>query len=567
MSRNGERLRRVALAMFGAVLAGGILAPPASATVLWDDEHDMINSDTYRNTFINDLGVGRSIGHDDFAVPHVAAFYERHGFDLNFLYWAPIVAIEPPREGWMACRYNAGGLCPDANVVNGAQLIADEFGSGPIHVKKWGSAFIGVGCGNWNHGGSGPAPRITGTKFEDLDGDGARQHGEPGLGGWVVDLAHQGVTVATTTTAADGSYTFVLDADSLPIRAGTFTVAERQQPGWVQSRAPAPVHVGYGVADATYGGNDFGNWRPATVSGVKFADSDVDGIRTAGEAGLPGWTIRLGAASATTATGGGFTFTGLPPGTHTVGEQQQPGWRQTAPAGGTATVTVTSGAVLTGVEFGNVCLGRIDVTAPTGVTVRVDELDVPGILDNDPALPRHADGTATVAGLLPGAYRVTLTLPDGVYTTDPDLTSVDGRFAIVRTVTVTACGTTTVAPVFVASQPGRITGGVRILVPGGFATAGFQFSQRSDDPRGVLEYHDHATGLRVHTSDITAVSVSGEHAYIFGDTVIDGVAHRFRLHLVDSDEPGRDDGFHLLLTTGYTAGGDRTIDGGNVQIH
>ena len=568
MHRIVVAVRAVALTVLAGLLASLAFASPASALVLWTDEQDMIHSVDYRNTFIFDVGVHNTITYERFAEPAVAAFYDRHGFDLNFVYWAPIEAIPLPREQWSACRYNYdGGLCADNAIVYGGQPIADEFISGPIHVKKWGSAFIGVACGNWNHGGDGPIPHLTGVKFEDVNGDGVRQAGEPGLGGWTIDLAYQGTVVATTTTAADGGYAFALDANALPIRAGTFTVTERQQPGWVQSRAPAPVQVGYGAAATTFGGNDFGNWRPATIQGQKFRDRNVDGLRTDDEPGLPDWTITLGEGTTSTAADGGFTFADLRPGTYTVAEQQQAGWRQTAPPAGATTVTVTSGQVVSGIQLGNVCLGNIGVQAPDGVTIRVDEIDVPGILDNEPAMPREAAGTATIAGLLPGTYRITLTLPDGIYTTDPDLTSIDGRFAIVKTITVTECDTTVVAPPWVVSQPGKITGGIRVLVPDGFATAGFEFNQRSDAPRGTLEFNDHASGLRVHTSDITAISVAGEHAYIFGNATIDGTSYRIRLHLVDSDEPGRNDRFELLIANGYAAGSGQTIDGGNVQIH
>lgn len=564
----GAIARRAVLIVLGVLLAVVTLASPASATVLWDDEQEMIHSNLYRNTFIFDVGIHNTITHERFAAPDVAAFYHRNGaFDLNFMYWAPIEAINPPNEYWNGCSYNYdGGLCRDGDIVHGAQPIVDQFGSGPIHVKKWGGAFIGIACGNWNHGGAGPVPHITGVKFEDLNGDGARQPGEPGLSGWTIDLAFNGGPVATTTTGPDGAYAFALNANVLPIRAGTFTVTERQQPGWVQSRAPAPVAVGYGVAGATFGGNDFGNWRPATIQGRKFHDRNVDGL-SAEEPGLPDWAITLNDATTTTAADGAFTFTGLRPGTYTVGEQQQVHWRQTAPPGGSTTITVTSGQIVGDIELGNVCLGHIDVRVPDGVTIRVDEVAVPGILENDPAMPRLGAGTSTIADLLPGSYRITLMLPAGVYTTDPDLTSIDGSFAIVKTITVAECNTTVVEPVIVHPEQGKVTGGIRILVPGGFATAGFEFNQRSDAPRGTLEFNDHATGLRVHTSDISAISVSGEHAYIFGNTTIDGATYHFRLHLVDSDEPGHNDRFELLIANGYSAGTGQTLDGGNVQIH
>jgi len=544
------------------------VAATASATVLWQDEAAMIGSNPYRDTYVYRLPVGSTISYEQFAAPDVSGFYVGQGFDRNFMVWAPIEAIDRPREIWNGCTGNGGGLCH--NLHDGIQTIYDEVNAGQIHVKKWGDSFIGVACGNWHNAGPGPVPTISGSKYEDVNGNGARDVGEPGMTGWTIDLRYNGTSVASTTTGADGSYTFPLNANALPVGAGTYTLAERQQPGWVQSQAPAPVNIGYGAGQASFGGNDFGNYQPATIQGRKFDGHGVDGSG-AGDPGVADWSIGLGnGATTTTQADGGFAFGGLRPGTYTVAEQQRADWRQTAPSTGTHVVTVTSGEVRGGVDFGNVCLGSIPVTVPAGVATRVDEVTVPGILHNDPPAPRLVTGTSTVSGLLPGTYRVTITLPDGLFTTDPDLTSIDGHFAIVKTVVVPECGAApAVAPPFVTSQPGKITGGVRIAVPGGFATGGFEFMQRNDGPRGTLEYNDHAADVRIHTSDITGISVlpSGTEAYVFGHATVGGTTYGFRLHLVDAGEPGNNDRFELVLANGYTAGVGEPLDGGNVQVH
>lgn len=656
-------MRRFLLVLATLVAAASFVSA-ASAAPLWYSEHTMIEYNYLRYSFIYDVHAGHTISDSQFVSPAVSAFYKRHGFDANFLYWAPTRAINPPNQYWTYCTNNGGGLCSDANVRQGDRLISSEFAVGPIHVRLWNGAFIGTACGNYNHGGHGPVPTIRGVKYNDLNGDGVREAGEPGIAGWTIDLYYNNRLVASTTTGSDGTYAFALNADHLPIGAGTYKVVEVPRSGWVQSQHPAPIGVGYGIGAHTYGGLnfgnyelasisgrkfedmnadgsgsgdpglpnwtinytgrssgstltgpdgsyriaglrpgtytvsesqqqgwtqslpggsgsytvtvhsgdtitgiDFGNWRPATIQGRKFDDHGVDGSGT-GDPGLPGWTITLSnGATTTTADDGSFSFTGLKPGSYTVGEQQQTGWRQTAPPSSTETVTLTSGQVLGGVDFGNVCLGSIAVQVPDGVTVEVDQVNVPGVLANDPALPRYASGTSTIAGLLPGVYRVILTLPDGVYTTDPDLTAINGSFAIVKTVTVAECQTTTITPPPPPPEGGKITGGIRILVPGGYATGGFEFMQQGNTPRGTLEYNDHASGLRIHTTNISEIYVSGTDAWVFGHASIGSQNVRFQLHLVDAGEPGTNDHFELLLSNGYTAGKSETLDGGNIQIH
>jgi RHS repeat-associated protein len=89
------------------------------------------------------------------------------------------------------------------------------------------------------------------------------------------------------------------------------------------------------------------------------------------EPGLPNWTITLtntgtGVVSSTkTDANGNYSFTGLQPGTYTVGEVQQTGWQQTAPPGGTYTVALAANQTVTGQDFGNHHIP----TGPNGIPV------------------------------------------------------------------------------------------------------------------------------------------------------------------------------------------------------
>ncbi len=126
-------------------------------------------------------------------------------------------------------------------------------------------------------------------------------------------------------------------------------------------RLPSPA--GYGeegeVEDYRVEITPRGDVPPAghIITGIKFNDLDGDGLwePADGEARLPNWTIWLdtngdGQPDQTTTTDGNgeFEFPPVAPGTYTIGEQQQPGWTQTAPpAPGTLTLTVPGGPLPT----------------------------------------------------------------------------------------------------------------------------------------------------------------------------------------------------------------------------
>ena len=572
------------------VLAAMLLSFGASSSVAspWANEGAMLATPN-RDTFVFDPGVNNFIDRHAQLQASLAGYYDARGFDANFRTWAPVRHLDvATAANWSGCVDAPHPQpCPAAS-INGFHPVVNAVASGTITTIEWNGAFIALACGNFTQSGAaGPMPRIAGVKYEDVNGDGQRDAGEPGLAGWTMRLRYEGNVVATTTTGPGGGYAFDLDADHLPIGEGDYQVEEVQQAGWVASQAPGTVHVPLGAEDHTYGGNDFGNYRPAVISGHKFDDGNVDGLPGSSEPGLAGWTLQLSnGEQQTSAAGGGYAFS-VRPGTYSVQEILQDGWRQTSPGGtGLRTFTVSSGDVVSDADFGNVCLGGVAVGPVddstghplSGLEVRIEEVSVPGILANDPSLPRTTTGTPTFGGLLPGTYRVTTFLPDGVFTTDPDAVVVDGRFAIVKQVTVGECATTELPlHFFTRSTPGKVTGGVKIALGGrfavivggepGFATSGFEFMTGPSGPRGTLEYQDHATGLNLHTSTIEAINVAGNVAYVWGRVAVAGTQQRFRLRLVDAGEPGTNDRYELTLATGYTAGFGETLTGGNVQIH
>jgi hypothetical protein len=578
----------------GALALAAVLPASAAASYPWPDQAAMQNetSKYLRSSFMVDTEPGEVIPRSLFLSEPYIDFYEGEGFDRNFFAWAPETSVGDEYiagRTWTGCEGTqipvAGGpsYCAPSAVRRDpfAHLIRKDVETGPLTGFLWGESFVSNICGNWSPANTAskasPMPVISGVKYEDLNANGVRDPGDPGLAGWAIELFYEGKYVESTTTGADGSYSFQLNADTLPIGEGAYTLEEVPQPGWTQSQAPGPVVVHYGAGNTTFRGNDFGNWRPATISGHKFDDSDVDGSWGSLDSPLSGWTIDLSnGEQRTSGTDGGYSFS-VRPGSYTVSEQSRSGWRQTAPGGtGTFGYTVRSGQVVQGADFGNVCLGSVAVEpiddstgAPlSSLEVRIEEVSVRGILKNEPPLPRTTTGTPTFGELLPGTYRVIAFLPEGVFTTDPEAVPVEGRFAIVKEVTVSECETAAVPlHVFTQSTPGKVTGGVQIAVPGGFANSGFEFMANSRGTRGTLQYDDHASGLKLHADVIEAISVSGNEAIVWGKVEVQGAPQRFRLRLVDAGEPGREDRFEITLATGYQAGQGETISAGNIQIH
>ncbi|TLM67311.1 MAG: DUF11 domain-containing protein, partial [Actinobacteria bacterium] len=92
-------------------------------------------------------------------------------------------------------------------------------------------------------------------KYNDLDHDGVRDAGEPGLGGWVFDLTgHFGAWSFTrqVTSAADGTFAFTV----LP--SGSYTLDEVAQAGWTNS---TPLPMSFSLAPGEEKPIEVGNYH------------------------------------------------------------------------------------------------------------------------------------------------------------------------------------------------------------------------------------------------------------------------------------------------------------------
>lgn len=198
---------------------------------------------------------------------------------------------------------------------------------------------------------------LAGFVFNDLNGNGVRDSGEPGMAGVTVTLASPpaGYPTPTVVTAADGSFLFA----NLPF--GTFTLSETVPAGYKQTAPPPPGTISTTIdfAHQNITGLAFGNQAlPARIFGNVFIDANGDGTQNGGELPQSGVVVQLNSAgptvTRTTGADGTFSFDGLAAGTYTLSELVPSGYFQTAPpAPGTFTVTVVNGDIKGPYAFGN----------------------------------------------------------------------------------------------------------------------------------------------------------------------------------------------------------------------
>jgi len=258
---------------------------------------------------------------------------------------------------------------------------------------------------------------VSGAKINDLDGDGVRDADEPGIPGWTVYVYRDGVLYDTTTTGADGTYTFTV------CDGGDYEVREAEVPGWAPTSATSLYFTAASGTDVS--GLDFLNFGCFTVSGYKYEDSDGDGVHDEGEPGLAGWTIELlrnGFPYATTTTdGNGFwSFTVCEGGDYTVQEVAQDGWVATGPTSFsfTATSGEDQGGDFLNFELGQICGAKFYDLDHDGVW-DADEPTIPGFqieLWKDGAyvttVTTDADGEYCFGDLGPGVYEVREVTPN-----------------------------------------------------------------------------------------------------------------------------------------------------------
>ena len=288
------------------------------------------------------------------------------------------------------------------------------------------------GCMEDTGGGSGV---ISGFVFNDLNGDGSYDDGEPGLEGVEVNLSGDATT--TATTAADGTYAFN------ELMAGSYQIVSVGPDGWTLTTT-SPINVMLGTDDEVFdlgifGWTEGGGGGTAVIKGQVWNDLNGDGNVNDGELGLEGLTVTLSGdatATATTLADGGYAFEGLSAGTYEVVSEGPEGWvlTTTSPI---QVVLTTDDEIFNEGSFGWMADSVGGTAAISGIVFndlngnRVQDEGEPGIegisvtLDGsaNAIAVSAADGSYSFAELSLGDYKVrSADLEGWSPTTGPELT-------------------------------------------------------------------------------------------------------------------------------------------------
>ncbi len=299
---------------------------------------------------------------------------------------------------------------------------------------------------------------ITAVVFYDQNGNGVQEPGDVGASGITVQLLNgSGQVIATTTTDANGTYTFTA------VPGGAYQVSIVPPGGTtISTQTGGPNNNGDGGPGSTnyvnpntgastqlnlIGGQPgatvvAGLYVPASLSGRAFIDANANGVQES-DVGLSGITVNLLAnigpfgttvvSTVTTAADGTYSFTGLPPGSYSVqfvdaqGRPLSPTGQGTATTnsdadtgtGGTPTVVLLSGgneenidagfwapATLGGRAFGDMNANGVQEGGDNGLSGITVNLLNPLTNAVISTTTTDANGNYLFTNLTPGSYAV-----------------------------------------------------------------------------------------------------------------------------------------------------------------
>jgi hypothetical protein len=332
--------------------------------------------------------------------------------------------VETTPTGYLARAANVGTV---KGAVDGSALSITSIGSIVLTEGQAGT--------NYLFGDIKPVT-VSGLVYQDTNGNGVLNVGEPGIAGVTLTLTgtnDQGHAItATTTTAANGTYSFSTDSSGNVLRPGTYQIVETHPSGYLPGTtsvgtvnvAPDGTVVSSGdigsivLAEGQNGINyNFGEVQPVSVSGTVYLDINGTGIYSSSDTGIAGVTVTLSgtnglgqaiSVTATTAANGTFSFStdssgnALRPGSYQLVETPPSGYLLGSAAvgtvSGTADGTVSSATKITSIGLTS---GQNGINYYFG---DVQPVTISGLVYHD------INGTGVYSSSDPGIAGVTLTL-------------------------------------------------------------------------------------------------------------------------------------------------------------
>ncbi len=350
------------------------------------------------------------------------------------------------------------------NVAAGSYIVRSDDIPGFVRTtpSAVGISVAAGGSGSANFGYQ-EVGTVSGVVFRDTNSDGARNPGEPGIGGVVITLTTETHQTFTTTTAGDGSYSF------RDVTEGNYTVSAGAIPGFIRT-TQGTVNIAVSPGGSAHA--DFGYQQQGTISGVIFEDRNGNGVRDAGEPGIGGVVVTYEGGSTVTAGDGTYLFVNVEPGSYNVSAADIPGFARTTP--NPMTVLVADGG------SASASFGYQPARSISGVAFA----------------DRNGNGARDAGELGLSGVIITLEGPNGTQT---QTTAGDGSYAFLRLssgeYTITAADVTG----FARTSPASVT---RTLERNTSATANFGYQQ--DGTVSGVVFHD-ANGDGVQNSGETGI--------------------------------------------------------------
>ncbi|MBI5217107.1 MAG: S8 family serine peptidase [Ignavibacteriae bacterium] len=243
---------------------------------------------------------------------------------------------------------------------------------------------------------------VQGSTFDDINGNGTKQAGEPGLENWKAKLGSR-----SALTDADGNFIFST------VDAGSYTLSESLHTGWMKTTPAGNYSVNINWGD-TKSGYSFGVFKLGSIQGQVFQDYNSDGIQDSNETGIGNWRIQLNGpvtGSVLTDSNGNFSFTNLTAGTYTLSESLMYHWVQTYPfSNGAHSIIIRSGSDTTNLDFGTYYAPNMVCSVSSGWNL----LSLPQQLENYDINTIYPDAGSKAYLFKNKTYTTLDTIPDGV---------------------------------------------------------------------------------------------------------------------------------------------------------